>query len=627
MDFDSAVSLSNALQGQQSKTNHSSRHNQHQLKEEQSQLVSDPYWHVWRDFFQNLGFSPEDLVKDDCDTPRSTQVPFKAITQRRHKLLERFYQPTSSLWQSHGQLLPIQTVSPLAETLELLPRLPLTDTVDNHNISTCPGPASYFGFISTATSPEWVVWDPYSHTLSVRESIVQDALLANGQSVECHDHYTATLQAMSHTNGLSSPFTETTIPKAKQILWDMWDTWNISPQDYGLEEGSTLNDFDNDELELTMVHQGVACKKAVRHINGQVMGTMVVASQKVSTEEMLVAYEIMTWYRDEASTSSKFGPMQRCRLPGPQENFLFDVCPVSSRILATMSERNLNNDTQTDAVTKVGVYPLGDNGEAVYASPEYVLDCNDLVTALVCPPTGRHLLIATATQTIHLWDISNANDNETRKSPVATFCLRDKIQIAMGDNRYMHEEGVRSRNFLQETSIQQLLCAPYGTMERFGFVSVHASHENDNDMSLVVWSLSGSTAFDYKVCGMIHLPLCATHQVHYDGHRLLVLGQDHLGTILLVYHVGDAKQQGHDGSGGVVSLENSCVRFVNRIRHSSLHGKDLRMSCNERFLLLSTTTTNSSNKGHEGENDNDIHPTRSSNDGLLIFDLESEGLV
>jgi hypothetical protein len=172
---------------------------------------------------------------------------------------------------------------------------------------------------------------------------------------------------------------------------------------------------------------------------------------------------------------------------------------------------------------------------------------------------------------------------------------------------------------------------------------------------------------DYQVAAWINLPLSPRRvpRVFFDGTRLIVLGQDHIGIIILIYHVlstassleevhlfqesasvdsssssspsspsggpeGD-DPHGDDivvaGSGGVYNLSIDAttgkriprVRLANRIRHVALGGlssmDSIHMTCNERFLIVNTKT------GH-------LLPTTAGGsdgsgaaDGLLVIDL------
>jgi hypothetical protein len=135
---------------------------------------------------------------------------------------------------------------------------------------------------------------------------------------------------------------------------------------------------------------------------------------------------------------------------------------------------------------------------------------------------------------------------------------------------------------------------------------------------------------------MINVPLSSRchPEVHFDGRRLIVFGQDHIGLIFLVYHVlgtrydqdefqGEAtppvkpRGKGKEESGGVINLiDERRVKFVNRIRHAGLGGLEYYdsfiMTANERFIVVNTKSGNLiSSDG-----------TRNASQGLLVIDLQ-----
>lgn len=167
-----------------------------------------------------------------------------------------------------------------------------------------------------------------------------------------------------------------------------------------------------------------------------------------------------------------------------------------------------------------------------------------------------------------------------------------------------------------------------------GFVSLH--HHRGHGTSLILWKhnksfeASNGKESPYQVVSQINLPLSSQRKprVHYDGRRIIVLGQDHIGLIVLVYHVLSSWEDlGHfksdkaggrcngDESGGVYNYTlPHQVRFANRIRHAGLGGLDywdsIHMTCNERFVIVNTKTGNLLGGGSS--------PT---GEGLLMIDL------
>lgn len=163
-------------------------------------------------------------------------------------------------------------------------------------------------------------------------------------------------------------------------------------------------------------------------------------------------------------------------------------------------------------------------------------------------------------------------------------------------------------------------------VEQCGFVSVQYSRVEGT--CLLVWKKPNHGS-DFQVASQIVLPLSPLRQpcVHYDGRRIVVCGQDHIGLIVLVYHVlssmedieyfplNPGKKMG-DESGGVHNFTiQPHVRLANRVRHAALGGlqyyDSMYMTCNERFLVINTKTGNLLGGG-----------SSSTSEGLLIIDLK-----
>jgi len=182
-------------------------------------------------------------------------------------------------------------------------------------------------------------------------------------------------------------------------------------------------------------------------------------------------------------------------------------------------------------------------------------------------------------------------------------------------------------------------------LHRAGFVTMQ--HHRTEGATLALWqkpSMCPSAADQdepFELSALINLPLSSNRkpQVHYDGRRLIVFGQDHIGLIVLVYHVlstwedKDAfgREDGSDKSiepsvskgeesGGVINLSPTSrrVRYANRIRHAGLGGIPsydlIFMTCNERFLVLNTKVGNVVG-GDGGTN---------ASEGLIVIDLEEK---
>ena len=163
-------------------------------------------------------------------------------------------------------------------------------------------------------------------------------------------------------------------------------------------------------------------------------------------------------------------------------------------------------------------------------------------------------------------------------------------------------------------------------VEQCGFVSKQYSRVEDT--CLLVWKKPNHGS-DFQVVSQIVLPLSPLRKpsVHYDGRRIVVCGQDHIGLIVLVYHVLSSmedieyfplnldKKMRYE-SGGVYNYTmQPHVRFANRVRHAALGGlqdyESMYMTCNERFLIMNTKRGNLLGGG-----------SSSTSEGLLVIDLK-----
>jgi hypothetical protein len=163
-------------------------------------------------------------------------------------------------------------------------------------------------------------------------------------------------------------------------------------------------------------------------------------------------------------------------------------------------------------------------------------------------------------------------------------------------------------------------------VELCGFVSVQ--HSRFEGTCLLVWK-KPNPGSDFQVVSQIMLPLSPRRKpcVHYDGRRIVVCGQDHIGLIVLVYHVLSSmedieyfplnpKKKMGDESGGVYNYTvQPHARFAKSVRHAALGGlqyyDSMYMACNERFLIVNTKTGNLLGGG-----------SSSTGEGLLVIDLK-----
>ena len=173
-----------------------------------------------------------------------------------------------------------------------------------------------------------------------------------------------------------------------------------------------------------------------------------------------------------------------------------------------------------------------------------------------------------------------------------------------------------------------------------GFITKQRSPENGT--TLLLWQTSTVSSEknthdnineQFQITAMVNLPLAAQchPSVHFDGRRIIVLGRDHIGQILLVYHVLNTRYgldefgevstrvpglNGEESGGVIQTTEERRIKFINRIRHAGLGGVEyfdsMLLSANERFIFCNTKRGNLIGSDSE----------RNASEGLLVIDLQ-----
>jgi hypothetical protein len=211
--------------------------------------------------------------------------------------------------------------------------------------------------------------------------------------------------------------------------------------------------------------------------------------------------------------------------------------------------------------------------------------------------------------------------------------VQQQSSLQAPPKRSKEREQLILQSLSKATAVETIRFAPFVGPERAGFVTL--SHGDSTGSTILLWkkcSRSGSSSDQsphsdlYKVDAVVRLPLRASRipKVHFDGRRLIVYGEDHMGHILLVYVVqslDDIDDVNDDSSttssgGGAGVIVSGSLRFARRVRHDAMGGlsefDSLHVSANERFIVVNTKT------GHQLAGRN----RRSSPaDGLLVIDV------
>lgn len=309
--------------------------------------------------------------------------------------------------------------------------------------------------------------------------------------------------------------------------------------------------------------------------------------------------------------------------------------------------------------------------------PDSAIKAQYPVSSFSIDPTGNNLVVGTINGTLEIWDTSQStkprrtqlfsvrqsflkrhramtlderntskhlepndsiakpSDNEPEDAATITATIRESsIQddialLAIGEEEFPHKHPT--------SKISQIYLPRHLTAHKCGFVT--KQRNADHGTTLLLWQTpnmfledSARSTERFQITAMINVPLSPQchPEVHYDGRRLLVFGKDHIGLIILVYHVlgsrfdqdefNDSDKKKHymkgEESGGVINLvKESRVKFVNRIRHAGLDGLEyfdsMLMTANERYIVINTKA------GHLIGCDG-----RNASEGLLVIDLE-----
>ena len=216
-----------------------------------------------------------------------------------------------------------------------------------------------------------------------------------------------------------------------------------------------------------------------------------------------------------------------------------------------------------------------------------------------------------------------ANEDEDRNE--LDVAMEAEVPAIVGNN-IENENRPRVLGTLQ---VESLHFPNHLGVEECGFITQQSSRVEGT--TLLLWKKVGTDPHnEFQVVSQINLPLSPRRKprIHYDGRRIVVCGQDHIGVIILVYHVFSSTEHVSyfpsnpdtklgDESGGLYNFTViPHVRFANRIRHAALGGLErfeaMYMTCNERYIIVNTKTGNLLGGG----------ASPSSGEGLLVIDLQ-----
>lgn len=626
---------------------------------------SEQWSPIWKAIYGRHGFfPPEEQHNDDNDDDH--RCDYLMLCQKKRQLLSNLMQNKRVAirkGQGHSLSLPNRY-------FHFMPILPSTTTMmiddDNAAMMDDPPPVFYecdsFVLTSGGTNPELLFLDPFDGSLSVFQDFLQQV---NQYSTDA----TSTIEseftvknggvvtginpgqdpAMTTTNHNSSRH-EHLEPKI-QCLLEGNEYFELNLTDYFPHHRARITE------EFEMNYGGIEAKPVWRESSFKsydLVGYVVGVARCVRSldNDSIVCTELTTWTR--SLSESMYTSRRLCRLACHYELAELDAC--HSRVLVSIVPEVGGN------IHTISVYPLVDwQGETVLATSDlyfpkslFSVRCKDAIATFTLDATGQTLLVATKAGAIELWtlDLATAHRQEefqilsklsesideelTRRTSSAKNDGKTDCQINHRNRSATCHDGVseietsrcsvlrRQPDLPQfHSPIQSFFVPKHLPVERSGFLTLH--HNRDEGSSLLLWKLVKNS---WEVVSLIHLRLSSRRRpyIAYDGHRIIVFGEDHIGPIILVYQVLNSDdevdfemehQQG-EASGGVYHLTYPhAVRFANRVRHVALGGIDaldsIHMTCNERFIIVNTRMGN-----HLG--------TSPCPEGLLVIDLEDNRL-
>ena len=546
-----------------------------------------------------------------------------------------------------------------------------------------PPPVSFdcdsFLLCSSGTSGELIFLNPFSTSLAVWENVSQHTTTLDLAASKADDNHNNLLEWQPRST--------------KQVLFDASDYFDVDINHYFPRQNDRGIQFnqDDEEQEFELSYIGIEVKPLLQRdgqnrISRPGGGTMAAVGRILSREEDLEnetnltnflrppfeenartnsrdndisnhwksVTEILTWFRQDKD--QYFGDQHLCRIRGGFRTM--DVCAMNRCIYvnpwATDDGWTLDRDNMVQPMAgqpQVLIYPMISRscsspqnqagGLEYFPDPISVLPCNEPVTALQVSATGDFLLAATLQRHVQIWNVADLS-TPLLVHEVSCFGTLQTENEGTGQHSGATEnQAINDTIAVQSvpsnshpSAVEEIFVSRHLSIEQAGFVTLQ--HSPMHGSTLLYWRCIKS---EWQARSRIELPISSSRfpKVHFDGRKIVVLGQDHIGFLLLIYQVLysnedldsfasiESSSVGVAASGGVVNFQSTTfLRFARRIRHAALGGLEpydpLHMTCNERFIVIATKMGNYFESQQFGEEEDDGLVT-SFNEGLLVIDL------
>lgn len=642
--------------------------------------------HVWKLMYDRQHFAPvENYLHKDVEE----KVDYLTEIWTRRRLLYNLLQSKRSK-RKHSRPCCFNLPNRCFFFKPIVPSDFDTEEEDEHGdqFELGPPPVVYecdsFVLTSCGTSPELLLLDPFDGRLSVipditthcvasDEAVMERAMFQAADAIvqvprsrdfedwkdnEIAGHCFEESVVRNHLRHRhqSSP------PSQELLTQDDVFSLDISSYFSFMQGGDNPSVTESHEFDL--ICQGVDSKPILDPHTKQFTGLMVGLGRTVTSVDDMSAgcTELSLWAKN--LHSEYFEERLVCRYPWSVGYLDFD--PIQRRVFANKSHGSEASPYDAETVVVYPLIPWMGDGASYFPSPLGTLKCRHSVVILVVDSLGKMLFLGTEGGTIEIWDVSGPTTRYKRLFELSVVdSLRQAINEWIADrvralkissddgdddddgsqnhfpsttqfNGYetapLTEEEVISFKVLKrqpdlpvfQNGVDYIFLPKHLSADQGGFVTLH--YHSVEGSSLLLWRKREN---EFKVVSLINLRLSSRQKprIHYDGNRLLVFGQDHIGVIILVYHVanGDNQLPSDDDtttgehSGGVYNLTDQPeLRFASRIRHAALGGIDrldtIHMTANERFIIVNTKTGNLL-----GE----VAPSLP--EGLLVIDLQDQG--
>lgn len=434
----------------------------------------------------------------------------------------------------------------------------------------------------------------------------------------------------------------------------------------------------SDEFEVNYV--GTEAKPILDNDN-RLHGFMVGVGRSVRNiqKEDLVCTELTAWTRKIGE--SQYDNRMVCRFPWTFN--LVDMDARNQRLFVSFLQgdgpfqmKGCSPCHQNQLVAYPFIPWEGDGADGsppknYFPDPLFHLECGHPISSFAIDSTGEALIVATVGGTLELWKAHSSSFHCLQVLNLKS-CLGESIEVVSkraiqraksrrssklsdgvqtpttNDNKIeiitSSDESTKHRSGQDENDdeydeithrldvlrrqpelthfqapVESLYLSKHLPIEQCGFVTLqHVRHEGS---SLLLWKANAAGKFEVASIVNLRRSTRRVPRVTYDGSRLIVFGEDHIGAIILIYNIACGEferfeEEECEVSGGVYNLTSPpMIRFANRIRHAALGGIDsfdsIHMTCNERMIIVNTRTGN-------------LLGSSPFADGLLVIDLEGK---